>query len=77
MVDIKPIKAILYTQKAGNLADLITQPYDKIDADMQKEYYKKSPFNYCRLILPMEENKYEAAKQRIEQWLKEGVLAQG
>ena len=76
MVDIKPIKAILYTQKAGNLADLITQPYDKIDADMQKEYYKKSPFNYCRLILPMEENKYEAAKQRIEKWLEEGVIAQ-
>ena len=75
MVDIKPIKAIRYTQKAGNLADLITQPYDKIDTAMQKEYYKKSPFNYCRLILPMEENKYEAAKQRIEQWLKEDVLA--
>ena len=75
MVDIKPIKAIRYTQKAGNLADLITQPYDKIDTAMQKEYYEKSPFNYCRLILPMEENKYQAAKQRIEQWLKEDVLA--
>jgi uncharacterized protein (DUF1015 family) len=75
LVDIKPIKAIRYTQKAGDLADLITQPYDKIDAAMQKEYYRKSPFNYCRLILPMEENKYETAKQRIEQWLKDGVLA--
>lgn len=75
MVDIKPIKAMRYTQKAGNLADLITQPYDKIDITMQKEYYKKSLFNYCRLILPMEKNKYEVAKQRIEQWLKEGLLA--
>ena len=42
---------------------------------MQKEYYQKSPYNYCRLILPMEENKYEMAEQRIEQWLKEGILA--
>jgi uncharacterized protein (DUF1015 family) len=42
---------------------------------MQKEYYQKSPYNYCRLILPMEENKYQMAQQRIEQWLKEGVLA--
>ena len=75
LVDIKPIKAIRYTQKAGDLADLITQPYDKIDAAMQKEYYRKSPFNYCRLILPMEEDKYAAAQQRIEEWLKEGVLA--
>jgi uncharacterized protein (DUF1015 family) len=65
----------MYTQKAGNLESLITQPYDKIDVEQQKEYYRKSPYNYCRLILPMEENKYQMAQQRIEQWLREGVLA--
>ena len=75
MVDIRPFRAILYTQRAGSLENLITQPYDKIDTEMQKEYYQKSPYNYCRLILPMEENKYQMAQQRIEQWLKEGVLA--
>jgi uncharacterized protein (DUF1015 family) len=42
---------------------------------MQKEYYQKSPYNYCRLILPMEENKYQVAQQRIKQWLKEDILA--
>ncbi len=42
---------------------------------MQKEYYKKSAYNYCRLILPMEENKYEMARQRIQQWMSEGILA--
>ena len=71
MVDIRAFKAILYSQKAGNPENLITQPYDKIDAEQQKEYYLKSPYNYCRLILPMEENKYRMAQQRIEQWLKE------
>jgi len=75
LVDIRPFRAILYTQRAGSLENLITQPYDKIDTEMQKEYYQKSPYNYCRLILPMEENKYQMAQQRIEQWLKEGVLA--
>ena len=75
MVDIRPFKAILYTQKAGDLEKLISQPYDKIDKEMQQEYYQKSPYNYCRIILPMEENKYEIAKQRIEDWLKEGILA--
>jgi uncharacterized protein (DUF1015 family) len=75
LVDIRPFKAIRYTQKAGNPENLITQPYDKIDAEMQKEYYQKSPYNYCRLILPMEENKYQVAQQRIQQWLKEGILA--
>ena len=75
MVEIKPFKAIRYTQKAGNLANLITQPYDKIDAAMQEEYYRKSLFNYCRLILPIEENKYQEAWKRIGQWLTKGVLA--
>jgi uncharacterized protein (DUF1015 family) len=75
LVDIRPFKAIRYTEKAGALENLFTQPYDKIDAQMQKEYYEKSPYNYCRLILPIENNAYEIAKQRIEQWLTEGVLA--
>jgi len=75
LVDIRPFKAIRYTSKAGNSEDLITQPYDKIDAQMQKEYYTKSPYNYCRLILPLEENKYQIANERIIQWLKEGIMA--
>ena len=75
MVDIRPFKAIRYTRKAGDPENLITQPYDKIDLEQQKEYYQKSPYNYCRVILPIEENKYQAAQQRIEEWLKEGILA--
>ena len=75
MVDIRPFKALLYTTKAGDPENLITQPYDKIDLQMQKEYYAKSPHNYCRLILPIEENKYQVANERIMQWLKEGIIA--
>ena len=75
MVDVRPFKAVRYTSKAGDAENLITQPYDKIDSQMQKEYYEKSPYNYCRLILPIEENKYQIANQRIVQWLKEGIMA--
>ena len=75
MVDIKTFKAIRYTKKAGNPKNLITQPYDKIDPALQREYYEKSAYNYCRLILPMENNKYETAQQRIQKWLSEGILA--
>ena len=74
LVDIRPFKAIRYTPKAGDAENLITQPYDKIDPEMQKEYYEKSPYNYCRLILPLEQNKYQVANERIEQWLKEGIM---
>jgi uncharacterized protein (DUF1015 family) len=75
MVDIRPFRAIRYTERAGDPKNLITQPYDKIDYGLQKEYYKRSAYNYCRLILPMEENKYETARQRIQEWMREGILA--
>jgi uncharacterized protein (DUF1015 family) len=75
LVDIRPFRAIRYTKKAGDPKNLITRPYDKIDPAMQKEYYKKSAYNYCRLILPIEKNKYEMARQRIQQWMSEGILA--
>jgi len=74
MVEIRPFRAIQYTEKAGDYENLIAQPYDKIDHEMQKEYYKKSEYNYCRLTLPIEENKYEISKQRINQWMNEGIL---
>ena len=75
MVDIRPFKAIRYTEKAGNPQNLITQPYDKINQDMQREYYEKSPYNYCRLILPLEENRYQTVHQRIYEWLNERILS--
>ncbi len=75
MVDIRPFRSIRYTEKAGDPKYLITQPYDKITPALQKEYYEKSAFNYCRLILPVENNKYEAAQQRIQKWLGEGIIS--
>jgi uncharacterized protein (DUF1015 family) len=76
LVEIRPFKGIRYTKKAGKLEDLVAQPYDKIDAEMQKEYYAKSDYNYCRLTLPIEENRYEISKQRLEKWFKEDIFKQ-
>ena len=75
MVDIRPFRAIRYTEKAGDPTNLITQPYDKITPVLQRDYYNKSAYNYCRLVLPIENNKYEAAQQRIQKWLVEGILS--
>ncbi len=74
MVDIKPFKAIRYSEKAGNMDNLIAQPYDKITPEMQKEYYEKSEYNYSKLTLPIEENRYAIAKQRLDTWIKEGIF---
>ncbi|MHA1199761.1 MAG: DUF1015 domain-containing protein [Candidatus Heimdallarchaeaceae archaeon] len=74
MVDIRPFKAIRYTEKAGDIEKLIVQPYDKIDAEMQVQYYDQSDYNYCRLTLPSEKDRYEVANQRLEKWLLEKIL---
>ncbi len=76
MVDVKPFRAIRYQEKAGDLAKLIAQPYDKIDATMQKEYYAQSDYNYCRLTLPIEEDRYNVARKRLEEWLNNEILKQ-
>lgn len=74
MVDIRPFKGIRYTAKAGDLANLVAQPYDKITAEMQEEYYAKSDYAFCRLNLPIEENRYEVSKERVNKWIAEEIF---
>lgn len=76
MVEIRPYKGIRFTEKAGKLENLIAQPYDKITSEMQDEYYAKSDYNYCRLTLPIEENRYEISRQRLDKWFSEGIFRQ-
>ncbi len=76
MVEIRPFKGIRFTEKAGKLDDLVAQPYDKITREMQDMYYAKSDYNYCRLTLPIEENRYEVSKERVEKWFNEGIFKQ-
>jgi len=71
MVEIRPFRAIRYTAKAGDLKQLITQPYDKITPDTQKKYLERSPYNYCRLILPVEEDRYASARSSLDRFLTE------
>jgi len=74
MVDVRAFKAIRYSELAGNPTNLITQPYDKIDGEMQRAYYERSVYNFCHLILPMESDKYEIARHRVQEWLRKMIL---
>ena len=75
MVEIKPFKGIEYNKdKVEDLEKIITQPYDKINDELRDKYYENSEYNYCRLILPKEENRYEKAKERLNNWLREKIL---
>ena len=80
---IYPFQPYRYTQKAGELADLVTQPYDKISPTMRTRYLSLSPYNLVRVILgerqPQDsetENVYTRAAAFLRDWIESGILAQ-
>lgn len=76
MVEIRPFRAIHYNASVlgRDLSKVITQPYDKIDANMQEEYYRRHEYNFVKLILPREENRYEMAAKRLKEWKEKGII---
>ncbi len=80
-MEILPFRGLHYSKKAGNIQDLITQPYDKITPKMQEEYYKVSPNNAIRVELGKDlpgdgeaESKYTRANCYFKVWMAEGIL---
>ncbi|HEV8132181.1 MAG TPA: DUF1015 domain-containing protein [Acidobacteriota bacterium] len=79
---ILPLKAIRFNPiRVGNLEDVVTQPYDKIDRFMRDAYYQKSPYNIVRVIRSREvdvrgEEGYFRAGRLWNQWLRGGILVQ-
>jgi uncharacterized protein (DUF1015 family) len=81
MARIKPFQPYRYSSKAGELQDLVTQPYDKISPKMQREYLARSPYNLVRVILgPRDDgdddsnNVYTRAARYFEEWIAGGIL---
>ena len=79
---ITPFQPYRYTQKAGDLANLVTQPYDKISSAMRTRYLSLSPHNLVRVILGESrpddteaENVYSRAAGYLRDWIAEGILA--
>jgi uncharacterized protein (DUF1015 family) len=83
MAQVHPFRAYRYTKQAGDLKDLVTQPYDKITREMQTRYLERSPHNLVRVILgqktPTDDalnNVYTRARDHFEQWISDGLIAQ-
>ncbi|MGB8674255.1 MAG: DUF1015 domain-containing protein, partial [Candidatus Acidiferrales bacterium] len=83
MADIHPFRAFRFDTQKVSLADVLTQPYDKITAAMQERYYAASPFN----LIPVEKGKslpgdtpqnnvYTRAAQKVEEWIAAKILVQ-
>jgi uncharacterized protein (DUF1015 family) len=83
MAIVVPFRPFRYTPKAGPASDLVTQPYDKIPADLQEQYYSASPYNIIRVIKGRPkpgdtdfENVYTRAAWIFEKWAADGIVAQ-
>jgi uncharacterized protein (DUF1015 family) len=83
LATVKPFQPFRYTAKAGDPANLLTQPYDKISPQMHARYLAASPYNLVRIILGEKrefdndtENVYTRAAQYLDDWIRDGVLAQ-
>ncbi|MBN2379640.1 DUF1015 domain-containing protein [candidate division WOR-3 bacterium] len=75
MATIRPFKGLRYNpEKITNLSDVITQPYDKIDPDLQADYYNRHPHNYVRLIFGREEDRYQESADNFKQWFEQGLI---
>lgn len=82
MTNITPIQG-LRLSPGLDYSQIITQPYDVINPELQEKYYEKSPFNIIRLeygkSLPGDNNfnnKYIRAARTFQEWLEKGILYQ-
>jgi len=83
MAIIAPFRALRYDPRRVDLAQVVTQPYDKISPEMQQRYYSASPYNLVRIILGRSEssdgpadNVYTRAAGYFREWRKQGIFLQ-
>lgn len=81
MARLYPFRALRYNTDRVNMADVVTQPYDKITPEMQDRYYGKSPYNLIRIVLGKREpgdddghSVYTRAAETYKSWRAEGIL---
>jgi len=82
MAFVYPFRGYRYNTKiVTDLDRVVTQPYDKISAELQEEYHRRSPFNAVRITLNAEkrtnpDTDYAEAGSTYRKWLEDGVLLQ-
>ncbi len=86
MAVAKPFRGIRYNlDRFEDMHAVVSQPYDRIDDDLQEEYYKLSPYNIVRIIQgrteagdqptnPAGPNVYTRALAYFQQWRAENAL---
>ncbi len=84
MADVQPLRGLRYNSEVtGNLAQVLTPPYDVISEEAQARYYARNPYNIIRLELGMDEpgdtslnNRYTRAAETFAEWRANSIIRQ-
>ncbi|GAB4363602.1 MAG: DUF1015 domain-containing protein [Deltaproteobacteria bacterium] len=84
MAVVSPFRGIRYDlSRVEDLSRVVTQPYDVISPEEQRELHERHPRNIVRIDFGLDrdgdgpaENKYTRAAAWFREWLAEGTLAQ-
>src|SRR5438034_682571 len=71
MAEVKPFRAIRYSEAAGPLQSLVAPPYDVISLEERKRFLAASPHNVVNLTLPDDEAE---AGRFWREWRADGML---
>jgi uncharacterized protein (DUF1015 family) len=79
---ILPFRGYRYdVARVGDLSDVVTPPYDRVDPEIQEACYARSPYNIVRIIKGREReeddqasNAYTRAAECLRDWVAEGIL---
>jgi uncharacterized protein (DUF1015 family) len=72
---IEPFRGLFFNpRRCGDLAPIVSPPYDLIGPQRQQQLYERSPYNVVRLELSREPDRYRAAAAMLEQWCRDGIL---
>jgi uncharacterized protein (DUF1015 family) len=76
MADVQPLRALHYDPAVtGGLQDVVSPPYDVIDADQRAALLRRSPHNVVAIDLPVGgEDRYDHAAATLAQWRAQGVI---
>ena len=76
MAEIQPLQALHYDpDRTGGLQDVVSPPYDVIDAEQRAELVARSPFNVVEIDLPEGgEDRYDTAARILGGWRSQGVI---
>ena len=56
MAEVRPFRGLRYSQQVvGDLAQVVTPPFDVLSPTAQQRYYERSPYNIIRIELGSQE----------------------